>query len=78
MGEALALVGGSGTFTLQLIGDRFELSRRDHFRIRGSPAGTSGVDILVSHSCENVDLPRMRSAISRPVTIVDLPIDPPF
>jgi hypothetical protein len=81
MGEALALVGGSGTFTLRLIGDRFDLSRRDQFRIRGSPAGTNGVDVLVRHSCysaANAELPRMRSTIRRAVSIVELPDDPPF
>jgi hypothetical protein len=81
MGEALALVSGCGTFALRLFGGSFELSRRDHFRIRGSPAGTKGVDILVRHDCHSVltaDLPRTRSTIERPVMIVELPEDPPF
>lgn len=81
MGEALALMSGRGTFTLRLFGDAFELSRRDHFRIRGTPAGTDGVDILVRHICdtaENAEYPRMRSLLRHPVINVELPTDPPF
>lgn len=81
MGEALALIGGHGTFTLRLIGDRFDLSQRDHFRIHGDPAGTNGVDVLVRHFCnsaENAQLPRIRSTLRRAVENVELPIDPPF
>lgn len=51
-GEALALLAGRGTFELRWIGGRYELDRRDAFRIRGSPAGTNGIDILVRHDCE--------------------------
>lgn len=51
MGEALALMAGRGTFSLRWLGDHYELDKRDHFRIRGSPAGTKGIDVLVEHEC---------------------------
>jgi hypothetical protein len=51
-GEGLALAGGRATVELRLIGGcRWELSKRDNFRIRGSPAGTPDRDVLVVHHC---------------------------
>jgi hypothetical protein len=51
LGEVLALLADRATFELRWLGDRYEIDRRDQFRIRGNPAGTNGVDVLVRHDC---------------------------
>jgi hypothetical protein len=77
-GEALALMAGRDTFELRWIGDHYEIAIRDHFRIRGSPAG-SGVDILVAHDCELADdWPTMQSAFSGYVAPETIGNNPPF
>lgn len=64
LGEALALIDGRGTVGLLWLGDRYEIASRDHFRIRGSPAGTNGVDVLVRHECHLVgQLPSTESVL---------------
>ena len=82
----LALLAGRRTFSLRWIGGRYELDRRDHWRIAGSPAGlTNGTDILVEHDCQlSVDnsLPtadtRIRDMAIRMTTDQPLPELPPF
>jgi hypothetical protein len=80
LGEALALLAGRGTFSLQRIGGQLEIAGRDQFSIRGQPAGTKGVDVLVRHDCQydRAELPRMRTNIPSLRTAVPLPADPPY
>jgi len=81
LGEALARLAGRGTFTRRRIGGRVEIAYRDKFRIRGSPAGSPRIDVLVEHDCEltAIDpLPRIRSAVFLPVDDKPDQIDPPF
>jgi len=80
-GEALALMAGRTTVELRWIGDRYEIDLRDHFRIRGSPAGTQGVDVLVRHDCElatGPQLPHMESTLRDDIRPTILPENPPF
>lgn len=51
-GEAVALMSGRGTVGLRWRYDHYELEDRSSFRIRGSPAGTNGLDVLVVHECD--------------------------
>lgn len=81
LGEALALMAGRVTVELRWLGDRYEIDRRDHFRIRGSPAETHGIDILVVHECElstGPPLPHTDSTLSDDIRPVPLPDNPPF
>lgn len=50
-GEAAAVLAGRKTFTLALRGGRYELDRRDEWRMRGDPAGTGRIDVLMEHKC---------------------------
>ena len=50
-GELAALLEQRRTYELYWTGRRYELERRDHFRITGRPPGTHGIDVLVSHVC---------------------------
>jgi hypothetical protein len=52
LGEAVAWMTGRATVELRWRYDHYEISGRDHFRIRGSPAGTNGIDVLVVHECD--------------------------
>jgi len=80
-GEALALIGGRGTVSLHWLGNRYEIDSRDSFRIRGSPAGTSNMDVLVIHDCGRDyggGVPHMASTLRR---LWAIPIDsdiPPY
>ena len=80
-GEALALMAGRTTVELRWLTDRYELDLRDHFRIRGSPAGTNGIDVLVVHSCELSEgqtLPQMNSTLRDDKVAIPMPELPPF
>lgn len=48
-GEATALLTGRATYRLRNRGGRLELDHRDHWQIRGDPAGT--VPVLPAHAC---------------------------
>ena len=81
VGEAVALMAGRATVSLAWVGDHYEIDSRDHFRIRGSPAGTNRLDVLVVHDC-GLDY---GGAIPNTVTklpvlsgTVPLPDQPPF
>lgn len=82
LGEALALMTGRRTVELRWVGDRYEIDLRDHFRIRGSPAGTNGVDVLVVHDCAQAQgLPFVYAESvlrDHELRSIPLPIDPPF
>ena len=80
LGEALALVAGRGTFSLQRFAGRLEIANRDQFRIRGQPAGINGVDVLVRHECDKAgnDLPRTASNIPGIRQSALLPDQPPY
>lgn len=50
--EALALLTRIPTFEVRWLGDRYEIDRRDQWRIKERPAGiTPGIDVLVLHRC---------------------------
>lgn len=78
VGEVLAILAGRATFDIRMWGGRLTLGRRDQFRIRGAPAGSKRVDVVVEHECQPDDLPRMRSAVNMPDTKPVELIDPPF
>lgn len=65
-GEALALIAGRPTLELRWT-NKYELDLRDTFRIRGTPAGTEGIDVLVEHECHLSPLP------AHPSTLKDKP-----
>jgi hypothetical protein len=53
LGEALALLAGRWTYTVQHVAGRWQLSHRDQWRIRaGNPA-----TVLASHQCHSPPLP---------------------
>ena len=52
-GELAALLAGRSTVELTWLSDRYELHRRDRWRIRDRPAGTPGIDVLAAHTCHN-------------------------
>jgi hypothetical protein len=60
VGEALVLCAGRQTLELRWT-DKYELDLRDTFRIRGTPAGTEGIDVLVEHDCDLSSLPGPRT-----------------
>lgn len=81
LGEALALLGGRATVELRWLGDRYEIDQRDHFRIRGRPAGTNGIDVLVIHECalaQGQPLPQIDSTLRDDIRPELLPDNPPF
>jgi hypothetical protein len=81
LGEALALMSGRSTVELRWLGDRYEIDRRDQFRIRGSPAETNGIDVLVIHDCSLAlghPLPQIESSLRDDIVAVPLPELPPF
>lgn len=53
LGEAIALVGGRGTYTLALIAGRWQVSHRDQWRIAARRAD----HVLASHQCDSPPLP---------------------
>lgn len=75
LGEALALVGNRRTYTLHQASGRLELQLRDHWQIKGGPAGTTH-DVLPEHTCEAVDLPGAPSVHQRYAAV--LPDNPPY
>ena len=77
IGEAMARIAGRATFELAHLGDRYELTRRTGPRIRGRPAGTPRIDILVGHKCG--DVTRFESAPERikPAAVIQSD-QPPF
>jgi hypothetical protein len=78
-GEALALLDHRATFSLRWVIDHYEIAGRDNFRIRGSPAGTNGLDVLVRHECELAgQWPTMQSSLNDYVAPVEYGHDPPF
>jgi hypothetical protein len=79
-GEALALMTDRATFQMRWCGDRYELDRRDHFRIRGNPPGTNGHDVLVRHHCDipSDAIPHMESVLNDEIVVIPLPDKPPF
>jgi hypothetical protein len=78
-GEALALLAGRDTFELRWIGDHYEIAGRDYFRIRGSPAGSMGIDVLVAHDCELADQwPTMQSRLDDYRAPVEYGESPPY
>lgn len=81
LGEALALMAGRTTVELRWLGDRYEMDSRNQSRIRGSPAGTNGVDVLVRHDCDlaiGQPLPRMDTNLRDGTVAAPLPELPPF
>lgn len=81
LGETLALLSGRGTVSLRWLGDRYEMHRRDHFHIRGSPAGTNGIDVLVIHDCAlavGFPLPGRESTLRDDIPVNHSPDKPPF
>lgn len=64
-GEALAVLGGRGTYSLRRSGRRFELDRRDPFHMR-TPAGTSTYDVCAEHRCGSPPLPTTHSRLVTP------------
>ena len=86
LGEALALLAHRPTYELRWLGGRYEIDRRDRYRIAGQPAGTNGIDILVGHDCSlspGQNYPTIDSRVddkhARPkVADKDLPHNAPF
>jgi len=76
--EVLALLDQRATFTVALLGGRFDVSRRDQFRIRGKPAGSKRVDVVVAHECYSAPLPHIESHLPLPITNSVELIDPPY
>jgi hypothetical protein len=50
-GELVALTGGLATYSLRFEGGRYELDYRYIEEIRGSPPGTSHIDVVAEHRC---------------------------
>jgi hypothetical protein len=81
LGEAVALMTGRATVELRWRYDHYEIARRDHFRIRGSPAGTNGLDVLIVHECDREYGGLLSGTVSqtwKPSTATILPDEPPF
>jgi hypothetical protein len=81
LGEALALMAGRATVELRWRYDHYEIAGRDHFRIRGSPAGTNGLDVLIVHECDREYGGTAINTVSRtrkPSTTTILPDEPPY
>lgn len=53
LGEAMALVGGRGTYALRREGPGFRIDRRHRWAIAGEPAGSPGqrYDVVAAHAC---------------------------
>lgn len=66
MGELVALLAGRATYSLRRAGGRLELDYRDDFRIRGEPAGSPNLDVLVQHVCGSVPSQLIPSALKSP------------
>ena len=77
-GEAFALLAGRVTFAIHLWGG-YSISRRNHFEIRGSPAGSERrTDIVVEHDCQAEELPHIRSKLQFVKSTTDNLVEPPF
>lgn len=83
LGEAAALILGRRTYALWYFGGRLELSPRDQFQIKGSPAGQpkNRFDVHVEHICGSGPLPSAPSVHERflaPAAVLDPNAPPPF
>jgi hypothetical protein len=79
-GELAALIEGRRTYELSWIArpGRYEIERRDHFRISGRPPGTSGIDVLTSHVCgQTIGFDRLSTGPAAHM-VEHLPDEPPF
>ncbi len=79
-GELAALIEGRRTYELTWTArpGRYELDRRDHFRIKGRPPGTQGIDVLAAHLCDQ-PLGSGRLSTGPAAQMVEhLPDEPPF
>ena len=79
-GELAAILTDRRTYELRWVSrngqGRYELERRDSFRIRGRPPGTAGIDVLAAHRCNT---PLGATALTcRPPAVEQLPDHPPF
>lgn len=76
-GEVVALMQGRKTYTLAWAGGRYEIDRRDEWRIEGNPPGSRPtVDVVVNHECGTQPFQRL-STLERGKRR-EQPIDPPF
>jgi hypothetical protein len=51
LGEAQATILGLRTYDLSRCGAGYQLDGRDHFHVKGRPAGSGVVDVLAEHRC---------------------------
>lgn len=77
-GELTALLEERRTYELSWNGRRYEIDRRDQFRIKGRPPGTRGIDVLVSHVCgHTIGFDRLSTGPAAHM-VEHLPDEPPF
>jgi hypothetical protein len=77
-GEVVALMSGRRTYSLTWAGGRYEIDRRDEYRIDGNPPGArANVDVVVNHECGTSKFQGL-STIDRGRKRDERPIDPPF
>jgi hypothetical protein len=77
-GELAALIDQRRTYELRWDGRRYEIERRDQFRISGRPPGTAGIDVLVSHVCgQTIGFDRLTTGPAAHM-VEHLPDEPPF
>lgn len=69
--EVAALVLGRTTYELTWTGGRYEINRRDRWRIQGRPAQANGVHVVAEHQCglPLAQMPPLTPLVSTP----DLP-----
>lgn len=76
LGELDALMRGRATYSLFRAGGQLELDYRDDYRIKGRPAGTPNIDVLVEHVCGSVPSQIIESA--HKVSTYAVPSECPF
>jgi hypothetical protein len=77
-GEVVALMSGRRTYSLTWAGGRYEIDRRDSYRIEGmAPGDRSNVDVVVNHECGTPKFQSL-STIDRGRKREERPVDPPF
>lgn len=56
LGELRAVMDGLATFDLSFTGGRYEIDRRDQWRIEGNPPCSGNFDVLAEHRCQRYNI----------------------